>query len=168
MQCGDGCWTTYFICDRQSPQGYVSECTGENIFVVRDGTIITPPVSAGALEGITQSSVATIARDLGFEYREGNILRSDLYTADEAFLSGTAAEVVELLGDLQLVVDGEGQALLLAAVPQRRVVDVDGVGHLRHPGQVVVVPGVGAGPVDVAAGSVAVGAGPAAPRHARP
>jgi branched-chain amino acid aminotransferase len=79
-----------------SPQGYVSECTGENIFVVRDGTIITPPVSAGALEGITQSSVATIARDLGFEYREGNILRSDLYTADEAFLSGTAAEVVPI------------------------------------------------------------------------
>jgi branched-chain amino acid aminotransferase len=79
-----------------SPQGYVSECTGENIFIVRDGVIITPPVSAGALEGITQSSVATIARDLGFEYREGNILRSDLYTADEAFLSGTAAEVVPI------------------------------------------------------------------------
>ena len=77
-----------------SPQGYVSECTGENIFVVRDGVIITPPVSAGALQGITQDSVATIARDLGFEYREGNLLRSDLYTADEAFLSGTAAEVV--------------------------------------------------------------------------
>lgn len=77
-----------------SPQGYVSECTGENIFVVRDGVIITPPVSAGALEGITQDSVATIARDLGFQYREGNLLRSDLYTADEAFLSGTAAEVV--------------------------------------------------------------------------
>jgi len=79
-----------------SPQGYVSECTGENIFVVRDGVIITPPVSAGALEGITQDSVATIARDLGFEYREGNLLRSDLYTADEAFLSGTAAEVVPI------------------------------------------------------------------------
>ena len=77
-----------------SPQGYVSECTGENIFVVRKGVITTPPVSAGALEGITQDSVATIARDLGFEYREGNILRSDLYTADEVFLSGTAAEVV--------------------------------------------------------------------------
>lgn len=77
-----------------SPQGFVSECTGENIFVVRDGVIITPPVSAGALEGITQHSVMTIAKDLGFEYREGNILRSDLYTADEAFLSGTAAEVV--------------------------------------------------------------------------
>jgi branched-chain amino acid aminotransferase len=79
-----------------SPQGYVSECTGENIFVVKDGVIITPPVSAGALQGITQDSVRTIALDLGVEYREGHILRSDLYTADEAFLSGTAAEVVPI------------------------------------------------------------------------
>src|SRR5438105_14329101 len=60
-----------------SPQGYVSECTGENIFVVRNGVIITPPTSAGALEGITQSSVMTIARDLGFDIEFDNILRSD-------------------------------------------------------------------------------------------
>ena len=79
-----------------SPQGYVSECTGENIFMVRDGRIITPPVSAGALEGITQKSVFAIARDLGIEIETGNILRSDLYTCDEAFLSGTAAEVVPI------------------------------------------------------------------------
>jgi branched-chain amino acid aminotransferase len=79
-----------------SPQGYVSECTGENIFVVKRGRIITPPTSAGALEGITQSSVMTIARDLGIECEIGHILRSDLYTADEAFLSGTAAEVVPI------------------------------------------------------------------------
>ena len=79
-----------------SPQGYVSECTGENIFIVKDRTIITPPTSAGALQGITQDSVRTIAADLGYEYTEGNIVRSDLYTADEAFLSGTAAEVVPI------------------------------------------------------------------------
>jgi len=77
-----------------SPQGYVSECTGENIFVVRNGTIITPPVAAGALEGITQDSVRRIATDLGVEFRFDNLLRSDLYTADEMFLSGTAAEIV--------------------------------------------------------------------------
>ncbi len=77
-----------------SPQGYVSECTGENIFLVKHGRIVTPPVSAGALEGITQDSVRRIAEDLGIPYEVGNILRSDLYTADEAFLSGTAAEVV--------------------------------------------------------------------------
>jgi branched-chain amino acid aminotransferase len=79
-----------------SPQGYVSECTGENLYMVKDGRIITPPVSAGALEGVTQKSVATIARDLGFDYEVGNILRSDLYTCDEAFVSGTAAEVVPI------------------------------------------------------------------------
>src|SRR5438128_11005500 len=57
-----------------SPQGYVSECTGENIFVVRHGRIVTPPMSAGALEGITQSSVFTIARDLGFDIEAPHIL----------------------------------------------------------------------------------------------
>jgi branched-chain amino acid aminotransferase len=79
-----------------SPQGYVSECTGENIFVVRHGKILTPPVSAGALEGITQRSIEDIARDLGFEMQYENIARSDLYIAEEAFLSGTAAEIVPI------------------------------------------------------------------------
>jgi branched-chain amino acid aminotransferase len=79
-----------------SPQGYVSECTGENIFVVKSGRLVTPPLSAGALEGITQSSVFTIARDLGYDIEIDHILRSDLYTAEEAFLSGTAAEVVPI------------------------------------------------------------------------
>ena len=79
-----------------SPQGYVSECTGENIFLVNDGVITTPPTAAGALEGITQDSVATIARDFGYEVHATNILRSDLYTCDEAFLTGTAAEVVPI------------------------------------------------------------------------
>jgi branched-chain amino acid aminotransferase len=79
-----------------SPQGNVSECTGENIFVVNDGAIVTPPTSAGALEGITQDSVRRIAEDLGVDDRVENLLRSDLYTAEEAFLSGTAAEVVPI------------------------------------------------------------------------
>ena len=56
-----------------NPQGFVSECTGENIFVARDGVLITPPLAAGALEGITQDSVMTIARDLGFETRIGEL-----------------------------------------------------------------------------------------------
>jgi branched-chain amino acid aminotransferase len=79
-----------------SPQGYVSECTGENLFIVDDEVLLTPPVAAGALEGITQDSVITIARDFGYEVKSGNILRSDLYTCDEAFLTGTAAEVVPI------------------------------------------------------------------------
>ncbi len=76
-----------------SPSGLVAECTGENLFCVRNGVILTPPLSAGALEGITQSSVSTIARDLGFDIRVDNIARSDLYIADEIFVCGTAAEV---------------------------------------------------------------------------
>ncbi|MBK6670398.1 MAG: branched-chain amino acid transaminase [Actinobacteria bacterium] len=73
--------------------GLVSECTGENIFVVRNGRIVTPPLSAGALEGITQSSVTQIANDLGFEVVVGDLARSDLYIAEEMFVCGTAAEV---------------------------------------------------------------------------
>jgi branched-chain amino acid aminotransferase len=76
-----------------NPAGLVAECTGENIFVVRNGTIITPPLTSGALEGITQSSVMTIARDLGYDVRVGELARSDLYIAEEMFVCGTAAEV---------------------------------------------------------------------------
>jgi branched-chain amino acid aminotransferase len=76
-----------------SPSGLVAECTGENVFCVRNGVILTPPLSAGALEGITQASVSTIARDLGYDLRVDNIARSDLYVADEIFVCGTAAEV---------------------------------------------------------------------------
>lgn len=77
-------------------QGCVSECTGENLFIVKDRKIITPPLAAGALDGITRDSVWVIANDLGYEVVEANLLRSDLYTADEAFLTGTAAEVVPI------------------------------------------------------------------------
>ena len=73
--------------------GMVSECTGENVFVARHGKLISPPLSAGALEGITQSSVFTIARDLGFDVELGELSRSDLYVAEEMFVCGTAAEV---------------------------------------------------------------------------
>jgi branched-chain amino acid aminotransferase len=76
--------------------GDVSEATGENVFVVKNGDLITPPLSAGALEGITRDSVMTIARDLGYRVSEQTLLRTDLYLADEAFLSGTAAEIVPI------------------------------------------------------------------------
>jgi branched-chain amino acid aminotransferase len=76
-----------------APNGLVAECTGENIFAVRHGRIITPPLSAGALEGITQNSVTRIAHDLGFDLRVDNLARSDLYIAEEIFVCGTAAEI---------------------------------------------------------------------------
>jgi branched-chain amino acid aminotransferase len=76
--------------------GFVAECTGENLFVVKDGALLTPPLASGALEGITRDSVMTIARDHGYEVHETDLLRSDLYAADEAFLTGTAAEIVPM------------------------------------------------------------------------
>ena len=91
-----------------APNGLVAECTGENIFCVRNGMILTPPLSAGALEGITQSSVHAIAADLGFETRVDNIARSDLYIADELFVCGTAAEIssVNSVDDRQIPCPG--------------------------------------------------------------
>jgi branched-chain amino acid aminotransferase len=76
-----------------NPEGLVSECTGENIFAARRGVLLTPPIAAGALPGITQDSVMTIARDHGFEVAVDHISRSDLYVAEEMFVCGTAAEV---------------------------------------------------------------------------
>lgn len=74
-------------------QGYVSEGSGENLFMVRDGQILTPPLSSAILSGITRDSVIQIARGLGYEVRETFIPRAMLYVADEVFLTGTAAEI---------------------------------------------------------------------------
>ena len=79
-----------------APDGRVGEGTGENLFIVREGVVITPPESSGILKGITRDSAITIAGDLGYEVIERNLVRSDVYTADEAFLTGTAAEVTPI------------------------------------------------------------------------
>jgi branched-chain amino acid aminotransferase len=91
-----------------APDGHVSECTGENLFIVRDGRLLTPPTSdSGALDGITQDSVETIAADLGITCDHEALIRTDLYTADEAFLTGTAAELVPIRAvDDRIVGDG--------------------------------------------------------------
>lgn len=73
--------------------GLVAECSGENLFVVRKDRVVTPPLSSGALEGITQGAVMAIAADLGIDVVVGELARSDLYIADEIFVVGTAAEV---------------------------------------------------------------------------
>ncbi len=78
-----------------NPQGFVAECTGENIFVVSKGRILTPPL-VDILEGITRESLITIARDAGYTVEEQPISRDMLYTADEVFVCGTAAEVIGL------------------------------------------------------------------------
>ncbi len=74
--------------------GYVAEATGDNVFIVRDGQLQTPPSSAGILEGITRASVIRLARDGGIETVEKNLERFDLYVADEMFLTGTGAQVI--------------------------------------------------------------------------
>jgi branched-chain amino acid aminotransferase len=80
-----------------APDGMVCECTGENVFVVKGQRLLTPPNSeSGALRGITQDSVMTIATDLGYEVNFESLIRTDLYLAEEAFLTGTAAEVVPI------------------------------------------------------------------------
>ena len=74
--------------------GYVAEATGDNVFIVREGQLQTPPTSAGILEGITRNTIIHLAREAGIETVEKNLVRTDLYTADEFFLTGTGAEAI--------------------------------------------------------------------------
>jgi len=76
--------------------GTITDGSGENVFVVRDGILTTPPTSAGCLDGITRNTVITLARDLGYTVKEENLVRTDLYNADECFFSGTAAELTPI------------------------------------------------------------------------
>jgi len=78
-------------------QGYVAECTADNVFVLRQGCLHTPAVATGALQGVTRDSVLEIARDLGLETAEGFLTRYDLYTAEECLMTGTGAEIVPVV-----------------------------------------------------------------------
>ena len=89
--------------------GTVAECTGENVFMVKGGKIFTTPLSAGILEGITRNSVMEIAADMRYEVEEREITRSELYLADEAFMTGTAAEVLPIrMLDEHVIGEGRG------------------------------------------------------------
>jgi branched-chain amino acid aminotransferase len=76
--------------------GYIADGSGENVFVVKDGTITTPPLSTSILPGITRNSIIQIAQDLGYTVEETHLIRTDLYLADEIFMTGTAAEVTPI------------------------------------------------------------------------
>ena len=78
-------------------KGEVAECTGDNVFVVRGGKLLTPPPDAGILEGITRNAVMELAGAAGVDCREVTLVRHDLYTAEECFLTGTAAEVIPVV-----------------------------------------------------------------------
>ncbi|HEY3381879.1 MAG TPA: branched-chain amino acid transaminase [Vicinamibacterales bacterium] len=89
--------------------GHVSEGSAQNIFLVRDGVLFTPPIAASVLPGITRDSIMTMARDLGYDVREENLLRESLYIADELFFVGTAAEVTPIRS-VDRVLVGAGKA----------------------------------------------------------
>ena len=78
-------------------QGYVAECTGDNVFMMHKGELITPAASAGALKGITRDTALEIAEDLGIPWRESNVTRYDVWVAEELFLTGTAAEIIPIV-----------------------------------------------------------------------
>ena len=89
-------------------QGYVAECTGDNIFILKNGVLITPRISDGALDGITRAVILELAGQLGVEYREQAMTRYDIYIADECFLTGSAAEVIPVVSlDRRTIGDGK-------------------------------------------------------------
>ena len=88
--------------------GYVVECSGDNIFWIKNEIIVTPPTHIGILEGVTRNSVITLAREAGFQVEERVFTRHDLYIADECFLTGTAAEVIPVVKlDQRVIGDGK-------------------------------------------------------------
>jgi branched-chain amino acid aminotransferase len=88
-------------------QGYICECTADNIFIVRDGVVLTPPEESGILLGITRATVIELAARNEIPVRQVNLTRHDLYTADECFLTGTGAEIVPVTSiDRRAIGDG--------------------------------------------------------------
>ena len=93
-------------------EGFVAECTGDNIFILKDGRLVTPPVNAGILEGITRQVVMELGRGAGMEVLERNMTQFDLYVADECFLTGTAAEIAPVVRiDSRSIGDGRPGAV---------------------------------------------------------
>lgn len=89
-------------------QGYIAECTGDNVFIVHKGELITPAASSGALKGITRDTALAIAEELGILWREANMTRYDVWVAEEVFLTGTAAEIVPIVEiDARVIGDGK-------------------------------------------------------------
>jgi branched-chain amino acid aminotransferase len=103
--------------------GYVSEGSGENIFIVRNGIVHTPPLSASILPGITRDMVVQIAEDLGYRVAQENIPREMLYIADEVFFAGTAVELTPVRSVDKIVVGGGRRGPVTEAI-QRRFLDI--------------------------------------------
>lgn len=109
--------------------GYVAECTGDNIFIMKGNALITPPAYLGILKGITRAAVMDIGRKLGLEIREDVLTRHNLFTADECFLTGTAAEIVPVVSiEKRVVGNGKpGKTTLKLMKEFRELTKKDGV-----------------------------------------
>jgi len=102
-------------------QGYVTECTGDNIFVVKKGEISTPPLNSGILAGVTRAVVFELAEKLHIRTVERDLIRHDIYTADECFLTGTAAEVIPAVQlDRRIIGNGQPGAVTLRLIESFR------------------------------------------------
>jgi branched-chain amino acid aminotransferase len=95
-------------------EGFVAECTADNLFIIKNGALFTPPLSAGALYGITRGTVMELAEQLGVKVSEPNLTRYDLFNADECFLTGTGAEIMPVIKiDGRIIGNGQPGALTL-------------------------------------------------------
>jgi branched-chain amino acid aminotransferase len=121
--------------------GFVSEGSGQNLFIVRDNTIYTPPATAAILPGITRSSVITLARDLGLAVQEENLPRELLYIADEAFFVGTAVEITPIRSVDKITVGNGRRGPLTEAIQQAFFDVINGETPDRHGWLEFVYPG---------------------------
>ncbi len=109
-------------------KGEIAECTGDNVFIVSKGTVFTPPLDAGSLRGITRGAVMDLAEEIGYEVREQALTRYDLWTAEECFLTGTAAEVIPCVEvDHRAIGDGKPGKVSRSLISKfREKVRIDG------------------------------------------
>jgi branched-chain amino acid aminotransferase len=110
-------------------QGYVVECTGDNIFIIKNGVIYTPPTYLGALEGITRNAIIDVARRLGYTVIEEPFSLHDVYIADEVFLTGTAAECIAVREvDSRIIGEGKAGPITTRLLEEfRKIVEIEGL-----------------------------------------
>jgi branched-chain amino acid aminotransferase len=133
--------------------GYLSEGSGQNLFIVRDGIIYTPPLTASILPGITRSSVITIARDLGYKVREEMLPREMLYICDEAFFAGTAVEITPIRSVDKITVGAGTRGPVTTAIQKAYFDIINGEVPDRYNWLTFVYPGEPLQPVGAGAGS---------------
>ena len=134
--------------------GYVSEGSGENVFVVRNGEIYTPPLSASILPGITREMIIQVAGDLGYRMREENVPREMLYIADELFFAGTAVEITPVRSVDKITVGNGRRGPITEAIQRRFLSVINGDSPDTH-GWLTYLDQTGSRPEPVAAGTKA-------------